>query len=60
MNNTAKTNNDIVYLNYRYSGIAPANSDTTVAPTAISNITKGRTMIIQPPPATSKPISNEK
>jgi hypothetical protein len=50
MNNTAETGKNIIYLTYNTSGIANRNTDTTVAPTAFSNIIKGQTIITTQPP----------
>jgi hypothetical protein len=60
MNNLNMTNRDIVYLSCKSSGIASAHVDTAVIPNAISNMTKGNTMIIFQPRKISKPITNEK
>jgi len=57
MINAQKTNKDIVYRNYRSSGIASSKTNSTVTPNALSNMTRGYTFTIAQSKQLSKPIS---
>ena len=60
MINTSRTNNDIVYLSYKSSGVSPFNTDKTIRPNAMSNITKDKTFIVSQPLVNRKPVTKEK
>ena len=60
MSNTAKTNQNIVYLNHKTSGLSATRTESTILPHAMSNITKGQVLIVPHSTKLNKPVSTTK
>ena len=60
MLSTTKTNQNIVYVNHKSSGLSSSCTESTVLPNAASNITKGQVFIVSPSLKSDKPVSKTK